>query len=53
MDKLGDWPVWLVLYIVQNVWPMIAQAAIAIKILFRHGKDIRRELLGVSIQPIA
>ena len=52
VDKLGDYPVWLVLYIVQNVWPMIGLAAVAIRILLRNGKDMRRQLLGVSIKPI-
>ena len=51
MDKLGDYPIWLVLYIVQYVWPMVGMVAISVKVLWRNGKDMRRELLGVSIEP--
>ena len=50
MDKLGDYPIWLVLYIVQYVWPMVGLVAISVKVLWRNGKDMRRELLGVSIE---
>ena len=51
-NKYGDYPAWLVLYIVQYFWPMLGLAAIALKIIYRNGKDMRRELLGVRVQPI-
>ena len=31
---------------------MLGLAAIALKIIYRNGKDMRRELLGVRVQPI-
>ena len=32
---------------------MLGLSAIAMKIVLKNGKDLRRELIGVSIQPIA
>ena len=51
-DKFGDYPIWLFLYIAQVVLPMVALAAVAIKILVKSGKDMRREMWGVSVQQI-
>ena len=31
---------------------MIGLAAIALKIIYRNGRDMKRELLGVKVQPI-
>jgi hypothetical protein len=31
---------------------MLGLVAIALKIIYRNGKDMRRELLGVRVQPI-
>ena len=52
VNKLGDYPIWLVMYIAQIVLPMIGLSAIAIKIVLKNGKDMRRELLGVDVQVI-
>ena len=46
-DKFGDYPIWLTLYIAQVILPMVALAAVAIKILVKSGKDMRREMWGV------
>ena len=51
-DKFGDYPIWLTLYIAQVILPMVALAAVAIKILVKSGKDMRREMWGVSVQQI-
>ena len=40
MNKLGDYPVWLFMFIGQIVLPMLGCAAVAIKILVKNGKDI-------------
>ena len=32
---------------------MLGVIAIALKIILKNGKDLRRELFGVSVQPIA
>ena len=48
MDRLGDYPVWLFMYIGQIILPMLGCVSIAIKILIKNGKDMRRELLGVG-----
>ena len=37
------------MYLAQIVLPMIGVLAIAIKILFKNGTDMRRELLGVKL----
>ena len=52
-DKFGDYPIWLTLYIAQVILPMVALAAVAIKILVKSGKDMRREMWGVSVQQTA
>ena len=36
----------------QVILPMVALAAVAIKILVKSGKDMRREMWGVSVQQI-
>ena len=51
MDELGDYPIWLLMYIGQIILPMCGVAAVAIKILVKNGKDMRRELLGVDFAP--
>ena len=48
MNKLGDYPVWLFMFIGQIVLPMLGCAAVAIKILVKTGKDMQRQLLGVD-----
>ena len=44
-DKFGDYPIWLTLYIAQVILPMVALAAVAIKILVKSGKGVK--YLGV------
>ena len=51
MNKLGDYPVWLFMFIGQIVLPMLGCAAVAIKILVKNGKDMQRELWGVGAKP--
>ena len=51
MNKLGDYPVWLFMFIGQIVLPMLGCAAVAIKILVKNGKDMQRQLLGVGAKP--
>ena len=52
MDRLGEYPVWLFMYIGQIIMPMLAVASVAIKILVKNGRDMRRELLGVNAVPV-
>ena len=52
VNQLGDYPIWLAMYIAQIVLPMIGLSAIAVKIVLKNGKDMRRELLGVDVQVI-
>ena len=51
MNKLGDYPVWLFMFIGQIVLPMLGCASVAIKILVKTGKDMQRQLLGVGAKP--
>ena len=48
VNKLGDYPAWVFIYIDQIILPMLGLVSIAIKILVRNGKDMKRELLGVN-----
>ena len=52
MDRLGENQVWLYMYIGQIIIPMLGLVSIAIKILVRNGRDMRRELLGVDAVPV-
>ena len=49
VNQLGDYPIYIAMYLAQIVLPMIGVLAIAIKILFKNGTDMRRELLGVKL----
>jgi hypothetical protein len=51
VNKLGDYPVWLFMFIGQIVLPMLGCATVAIKILVKNGKDMQRELWGVGAKP--
>ena len=51
MNKLGDYPVWLFMFIGQIILPMLGVASVAIKILVKNGKDMQRELWGVGAKP--
>ena len=42
MEKLGEYPIWCVLYFGQILQPMLGVAAVAIKILVKNGKDMRK-----------
>ena len=42
MEKLGEYPVWCVLYFSQVLQPMLGVAAVATKILVKNGKDMRK-----------
>ena len=46
--EFGKYPAWLIIYISQIILPMIGIFAVALKILLRSGKDMRREFFGVS-----
>ena len=52
VNQLGDYPIYIAMYLAQIVLPMIGVLAIAIKILFKNGTDMRRELLGVNVKLI-
>ena len=52
VNHLGDYPIYIAMYLAQIVLPMIGVLAIAIKILFKNGTDMRRELLGVNVKLI-
>ena len=52
VSQLGDYPIYIAMYLAQIVLPMIGVLAIAIKILFKNGTDMRRELLGVNVKLI-
>ena len=47
-DQFGKYPAWLIIYISQIILPMMGMFAIALKIILRSGKDMRREFFGVS-----
>ena len=42
MEKLGEYPVWCVLYFSQVLQPMLGVAAVATKILVKSGKARRK-----------
>ena len=52
VNQLGDYPIYIAMYLAQIVLPMIGVLAIAIKILVKNGADMRRELLGVNVKLI-
>ena len=52
VNQLGDYPIYIAMYLAQIVLPMIGVLAIAIKILFKNGTDMRRELFGVNVKLI-
>ena len=52
-NQLGDYPAWFILFFYHIILPMLGVIAIALKIILKNGKDLRRELFGVSFQPIA
>ena len=52
VNQLGDYPIYIAMYLAQIVLPMIGVLAIAIKILVKNGTDMRRELLGVNVKLI-
>ena len=52
MDELGDYPIWLLMYIGQIILPMLGVSSVAIKILVKNGRDMRRELWGVDFTPV-
>ena len=52
VNQLGDYPIYIAMYLAQIVLLMIGVLAIAIKILVKNGTDMRRELLGVNVKLI-
>ena len=52
VSQLGEYPIYIAMYLAQIVLPMIGVLAIAIKILVKNGTDMRRELLGVNVKLI-
>ena len=52
VNQLGDYPIYIAMYLAQIVLPMIGVLSIAIKILVKNGADMRRELLGVNVKLI-
>ena len=52
-NQLGDYPSWLIVFFYNIIFPMLGISAIALKIVLKNGKDLRRELIGVRIQPIS
>ena len=52
MYQLGDYPIYIAMYIAQIILPMIGVLAIAIKIVIKHGNDMCRELWGTNIKLI-
>ena len=49
-DQLAKYPAWLIVFLSQIILPMIGVVIIAIKIVMKNGKDMRRELLGANFQ---
>ena len=41
----------MILFFYQVILPMLGLTTIAIKILLKNGKDLRRELVGVKVNP--
>ena len=52
VSQLGDYPIYIAMYLAQIVLPMIGVLSIAIKIFVKNGTDMRRELLGVNVKLI-
>ena len=52
VSQLGEYPIYIAMYLAQIVLPMIGVLAMAIKILVKNGTDMRRELLGVNVKLI-
>ena len=50
LDKLVEYPAWLIVFLSQIILPMIGVVIIAVKIILKNGKDMSRELLGVNFQ---
>ena len=49
-DQLAKYPAWLIVFLGKIILPMIGMVIIAIKIIMKNGKDMRRELLGANFQ---
>ena len=47
-DQFGKYPAWLPIYISQIILPMMGIFTVALKIILRRGKDMRRKFFGVS-----
>ena len=46
-DQFGQYPTWLIIYFSQIVLPMMGIFTVALKIILKCGKDMRREFFGV------
>ena len=51
-NELYSFPTWLIMYSCQIVLPGIGMSAIAIKIISKSGKDLKREFFGVTATSI-
>ena len=51
-NELDNFPTWLVMYSCQILLPGIGMSAIAIKIISKSGKDLKREFFGVTATSI-
>ena len=49
-DQLAKYPAWLIVFLCQIILPMFGVVIIAIKIIVKSGKLMRRELLGAYFQ---
>ena len=49
-DQLAKYPAWLIVFLCQIILPMFGVVIIAIKIIVKSGKLMRRELLGANFQ---
>ena len=50
-NDLVEYPSWIILYFYHNILPMLGVSAIAMKIILKNGKDLRREIIGVKFNP--
>ena len=44
-NEMAEYPNWLTIYLLQVILPMVGVVVIALKILLKNGKDLKREFL--------
>ena len=48
-SQLGEYPGWLILFLIDIIWPCIGIVSIAIKILLKHGNGIKKEVFQYQL----